>query len=68
MEGARVQAGIMELLSKNVGLEDMAKLMDLHDKSILENLKQRHESDLIYVSIVTSTDCLCTYVDTVYII
>ncbi|KAJ8025311.1 Unconventional myosin-X [Holothuria leucospilota] len=41
----------MELLSKNVGLEDMAKLMDLHDKSILENLKQRHESDLIYTYI-----------------
>lgn len=40
----------MEILRQGIGLEDMAKLLDLQDKTILDNLKKRHECDLIYVS------------------
>ena len=36
--------------SPSVGLEDMAKLTDLKDDSILENLKLRYKHDQIYVS------------------
>ncbi|XP_071802894.1 unconventional myosin-X-like isoform X2 [Asterias amurensis] len=37
--------------SPSVGLEDMAKLTDLKDDSILENLKLRYEHDQIYTYI-----------------
>ena len=38
-------------LQDGVGYEDMAKLQDLHEGSILDNIKQRYEKDRIYVSI-----------------
>ncbi|XP_071812274.1 unconventional myosin-X-like isoform X4 [Apostichopus japonicus] len=41
----------MEILRQGIGLEDMAKLLDLQDKTILDNLKKRHECDLIYTYI-----------------
>lgn len=42
-------------LQDGVGYEDMAKLQDLHEGSILDNIKQRYEKDRIYVSISIQT-------------
>ncbi|XP_072179526.1 unconventional myosin-X-like [Diadema setosum] len=41
----------MTFLQDGVGLQDMAKLMDLHEGSILDNLKLRYENDRIYTFI-----------------
>ena len=38
--------------SQAVGLEDMAKLTELNDGSILKNLNVRYEQDQIYVSLI----------------
>ncbi len=38
--------------SQAVGLDDMAKLTELNDGSILKNLQIRYEQDQIYVSIL----------------
>ncbi|XP_030845924.1 unconventional myosin-X isoform X3 [Strongylocentrotus purpuratus] len=38
-------------LQDGVGYEDMAKLQDLHEGSILDNIKQRYEKDRIYTYI-----------------